>query len=122
MQAYREGSSEFGEVLIDRTSSNHCDEGGNRPTGNVGVCLGRFDGEVEPPQTPSNLPRFLSNSCIKVDLSREGHPDLEKAPKLLQTEILPGNWRVVVMEKAEGPQLRIPVNEQVKMDLLYNLH
>ena len=43
--------------------------------------------------------------------------DLEKAPKLLQTEILPGNWRVVVMEKAEGPQLRIPVNEQVKMDL-----
>ena len=61
-------------------------------------------GAVRPHRTSSNhCDEFLA--------------DLEKAPKLLQTEILPGNWRVVVMEKAEGPQLRIPVNEQVKMDL-----
>ena len=42
---------------------------------------------------------------------------LKKALKLLQTEILPGNWCVVVTENVEGSQLRIPVNEQVKVDL-----
>ena len=47
MQAYREGSSEFGEVQIQRTSSNHCEEGGSRATGKVRVSLGRF----EPPRS-----------------------------------------------------------------------
>ena len=34
---FREGSSEFGVVRHHRTSSNHCDVGRSRPTGNVGV-------------------------------------------------------------------------------------
>ena len=34
-QAYRAGSSEFAAVRPHRTSSNHCDEGGSRPTGQV---------------------------------------------------------------------------------------
>ena len=49
MQAYREGSSAFGEVRIQRTSSNHCEEEGSRATGKVRVSLGRFD-YTEPPR------------------------------------------------------------------------
>jgi len=45
-----EGSSEFGEVRIHQTSSNHCDNGGSRPTGKVGVTLVRFD-LTEPPRS-----------------------------------------------------------------------
>ena len=50
-QAYRKGSSEFGEVRIHRTSSNHCDKRGSRPTGKVLASLGQFD-HTEPSQTP----------------------------------------------------------------------
>ena len=50
MQAYREGSSAFGEVRIQRTSSKHCEEEGSRATGKVRVSLGRFD-YTEPPRS-----------------------------------------------------------------------
>ena len=50
MQTYREGSSEFREVRIHLTSSNHCEEGESRATGNVRVSSERFD-PTEPLRT-----------------------------------------------------------------------
>ena len=41
-------SSEFGVVQPQRTSSNHCAEGGIRPTGQFRVSSGWFDHTVRP--------------------------------------------------------------------------
>ena len=49
-EACRAGSSEFGAVRPHRTSPNHCDVGGIRPTKQFRVSSGWFD-HTEPPRT-----------------------------------------------------------------------
>ena len=47
--AWRAVWSEFGEVRLHQTSSNHCHEGGIRPAGQVWVSTGRFN-HTKPPR------------------------------------------------------------------------
>ena len=50
VNAYRAVLSEFGVVRLLRTSSNHCDAGGSRPTGQFRVRSVWFD-HTKPPRT-----------------------------------------------------------------------
>ena len=67
--------SQFGEVQLYRTFSNHCDLGGSRPTGKVRVSLGWFD-LTEPPR----------NTVMKGDAGIQGRFECTEPPRTTVTK------------------------------------